>query len=100
RLRRDMGVVEIRAALVRAADDATSAPPSLPRAPLSARPRRLAVGDPQAPLRTFFEILDDRGLLGPDGRLSPSVALVSMGDHFDWGDPSEREAAADDGHAL
>lgn len=64
------------------------------------RPRRFAVGDPQAPLSKFLEILDANGLLGDDGRLAPDVELTSMGDHFDWGPPHEVDRAAEDGLAL
>ncbi|MBK7584955.1 MAG: metallophosphoesterase [Myxococcales bacterium] len=64
------------------------------------RTRRYAVGDPQAPLETFLRILDKNGLLAEDGSLAPDVALVSIGDHFDWGTPSERPAAQADGLAL
>lgn len=64
------------------------------------RPRRLAVGDPQAPLETFLALLDGRGLIEPDGRLSPDVLLVSVGDHFDWGLPADQARASADGLAL
>ncbi len=62
--------------------------------------RRLAVGDPQASAERFFDILDRHGILGPEGRLSDDVHLVSMGDHFDWGTPSQRSQAAEDGLAI
>ncbi len=62
--------------------------------------RTIAVGDPQAPLATFLGILDDHGLLGGDGLLAPDVGLISMGDHFDWGDRTERVTAAADGEHL
>lgn len=62
--------------------------------------RRVAVGDPQAPLEHFLAILDSRGLLSDDGWLSPSVHLVSMGDHFDFGGAAEWRTAAEDGFAL
>lgn len=64
------------------------------------RTRRLAIGDPQAPLDRFLGILDRHGLLASDGRLRPEVFLVSMGDHFDWGSRDDRERAAEDGLAL
>ncbi len=64
------------------------------------RARRLVVGDPQAPLETFLTLFARRGLLTAEGRLSPEVLLVSIGDHFDWGRISERQAAARDGLAL
>jgi hypothetical protein len=62
--------------------------------------KRVAVGDPQAPLEHFLAILDGKGLLGDDGWISPRVHLVSMGDHFDWGGAKEWRKAADDGFAL
>lgn len=62
--------------------------------------RRFAVGDPQAPLAAFAEILEAHGLLGGDGRLAEDVHLVSMGDHFDWGVRTEREAVARSGLEL
>jgi hypothetical protein len=67
-----------------------------PRAPL-ARERRLAIGDPQAPLERLLDILDAHDALGDDGRLAPDVHLVSIGDHFDWGGRAERETAAQSG---
>lgn len=62
--------------------------------------RRLAVGDPQAPLHKFLELLDRRGLLSEEGRLRDDVQLVSMGDHFDWGRSDEREDVAQQSCAL
>ncbi len=62
--------------------------------------RRLAVGDPQAPFETLLGILQAHGALGGDRRLLPDVQLVSMGDHFDWGRPEQREQAAIDGLAT
>lgn len=64
------------------------------------RTRRLAIGDPQAPLERFLEILDGHHALGADGLLAPDVFLVSVGDHFDWGKRDQREKAAADGTAL
>jgi hypothetical protein len=61
------------------------------------RPRRVAIGDPQASLPRFIGILDDHGLLGDEGRLHEEVHLVSLGDHFDWGAREERENAAASG---
>jgi hypothetical protein len=58
------------------------------------------MGDPQAPFVRVLEILDAHALLGEDGRLLPGVALVSMGDHFDWGTREERAQAAFDGLHL
>jgi hypothetical protein len=91
----------VRRALERAADDARSfaADPLAAAAgePVAAgvRTRRLAIGDPQAPLERFLEILDRNDLLAADGRLHPEVFLVSMGDHFDWGPADERAAGAE-----
>lgn len=64
------------------------------------RQRRFAIGDPQAPLETFFAILDRHQLLGEDGWLAPDAALVSIGDHFDYGDFERRAEAAAGGLAL
>jgi hypothetical protein len=58
------------------------------------------MGDPQAPLAVALSVLDAGGLLGEDGRLRDGIHLVSIGDHFDWGAPGDRPAAARDGHAL
>ncbi len=60
----------------------------------------LAIGDPQAPLETFFKVLEAHGVLGDDGRLKRDVGLVSMGDHFDWGRPERRAEATREGPAL
>src|SRR5437762_1950925 len=59
-----------------------------------------AVGDGQAPISTFLAILDRHGLLGDDGRLQPQVALVSIGDHFDYGPAAWRQAATREGLQL
>ena len=88
----------VDAALAKARDDA--AHPRATPADGGRRARTLAIGDPQAPLRTFLEILDAKDALGDDGRVREDVALVSMGDHFDWGSRDERVAAAADGSAL
>jgi len=56
--------------------------------------RHVAIGDPQAPIETFFEVLDDHGLLGADGRLASDVHLVTIGDYFDWGTRGDRTRAA------
>jgi hypothetical protein len=58
------------------------------------------MGDPQADLDRVLAILAHQGLLGADGWLRPDVQLVSVGDHFDWGRPHEREAVAASGLAL
>ena len=58
------------------------------------------MGDPQAPFPTVLAVLDRHGLLRHDGRLRDDVQLVSMGDHFDWGAPSDRARATTDALAL
>jgi hypothetical protein len=58
------------------------------------------VGDPQADFTRFLAILERHGLLTEQGRLSPDVQLVSVGDHFDWGKAHEREAVARSGLRL
>jgi len=82
-------------AQLRAQDDADAL--TLPPADGVPRPFHVAVGDPQASLEKFLRVLDLNGLLGDNGRLRPEVGLVSMGDHFDWGRPDERETATADG---
>ncbi len=71
-------------------------------APADGAPRAIhvAIGDPQAPLATFLRVLECNGLLGDEGRLRAEVALISMGDHFDWGTPEQREQATAEGTAL
>ena len=58
------------------------------------------MGDPQAPFSTVMGVLEHHGLLGPEGRLRADVQLVSMGDHFDWGEASQRRRATEDAIAL
>lgn len=58
------------------------------------------MGDPQCPLDVMLEVLGRAHLLTGSGRLKPEVQLLSVGDHFDWGTPSEREQAATDGLAI
>ncbi len=58
------------------------------------------MGDPQADLGRVLAILAHQDVLGDDGWLRPDVQLVSVGDHFDWGKPSERDAAAASALAL
>jgi hypothetical protein len=58
------------------------------------------MGDPQADLGRVLAILARQNVLGDDGWLRPDVQLVSVGDHFDWGKPHERDAAAASGLAL
>ncbi|MCA9535370.1 MAG: metallophosphoesterase [Myxococcales bacterium] len=62
--------------------------------------RYVAIGDPQAPYDTFLSILRGHALLDSGDRLRDDVRLVSMGDHFDYGPPERREAAATDGEAI
>lgn len=75
----------------------------LPRSERTARRsrrRRVAIGDPQAPLEKFLAILDKNDLLGDDGWLRPDAMLVTMGDHFDWGTLDDAPKATDDGLAM
>jgi Calcineurin-like phosphoesterase len=60
----------------------------------------VALGDPQAPARKLFEVLNAHQLLSPDGWLRPDVKLVSTGDHFDFGAFSERGIAQREGLLL
>ena len=62
--------------------------------------RRVAIGDPQAPLETFFAVLDAYSLRAPGGQLRDDVHLVSVGDHFDYGGAGDRARAAHDGTAI
>ena len=62
--------------------------------------RRVTLGDPQAPLATVLAVLDANDLLGTDGWIRPDVAVVSVGDHFDWGAPADRAQATADGYAI
>lgn len=89
----------IDAALERAGEDSRSipGPDTLRRTDGKVRSRRIAIGDPQAPIERFFTILAEHALLGADGRLADDVMLVSMGDHFDYGKASERARAAEGG---
>jgi hypothetical protein len=64
-------------------------------------PRRtLAIGDPQASLERFLSVLEVHDALDDQGRLRDDVHLISMGDHFDWGGPDDRENADHDARAL
>jgi hypothetical protein len=62
--------------------------------------RHVAMGDPQAPFMKVMAVLESYNLLGTNGFLAPDVRLVAIGDCFDWGGPSERVAATQQGHAL
>src|SRR4051812_2431655 len=85
-------------AQLRAHEDAAS----LSFAPPDRRERsfNLAIGDPQASLSQFLRVLDLNGLLADHGRLRHDVGLVTLGDHFDWGRPTERATAAEDGLCI
>lgn len=83
----------IDAALARAAEAVARGPHSTPPDNVP-RSWRVAIGDPQASLTRFLELLDYHGLLGRNGQLRPDVQLVSVGDHFDWGKREDREEAA------
>jgi hypothetical protein len=61
--------------------------------------RSFAIGDPQTTTQKLFSILDAHRLLGDDGMLSPDVALVSIGDHFDYA-ASPEECRAEGGLFL
>jgi hypothetical protein len=72
-------------------------PPALPPGP---RQRRFAIGDPQAPIEVFLEILDRHDLLDDSGWLVAGASLISIGDHFDFGAFEERERVARSGLEL
>ncbi len=85
----------IQAALDNATSCAARAPHSAPRESSPPERRiRVAIGDPQADFTRFLAILERHGLLSGQGWLAPDVQLVSVGDHFDWGRPHERDAVA------
>ncbi|MFY0571891.1 metallophosphoesterase [Archangium lansingense] len=88
-----MSSQRLQSALARAAEAIRSGPHSTPPDGQH-RTRRLVIGDPQAEFTRFLAILDRHGLLGPEGWLLPEVQLISVGDHFDWGRPTEREEVA------
>ena len=88
-----MSTPRIEAALHVASAAARQGPFSTP-ADGRLRPRCFAIGDPQADLSRFLAVLDRHGLLGPEGLLASDVRLISVGDHFDWGRPEERDAVA------
>jgi hypothetical protein len=62
--------------------------------------RRVAIGDPQAPVAAFLAILERHGLLDGQRRLRDEARLVSIGDHFDWGGRQQRAQAAASGIEL
>ncbi|MEP7028002.1 MAG: transcriptional regulator [Candidatus Eisenbacteria bacterium] len=101
----------IRTGLERAREDARAFEDDPARALAGARTRAaasargpaslaVAMGDPQAPLARVLEVLDRHDLLSDDGAVHGDAALVSMGDHFDWGAPEQRPFAAESGYAL
>ncbi len=80
---------------------ALGATPWQPVAPVGEAPSRaVLLGDPQTSLDRFMAVLDAHGLLGDVGRLRPDVALVSAGDHFDYGTGDRAVVAADGLAAL
>ena len=60
--------------------------------------RTFAMGDPQAPEATLRAILARHGALAGD-RLAADVALISIGDHFDY-DRRDPDTAGDNGLAF
>lgn len=88
------------AAALDAARRAARTPPPPRAAANIQRPIRVAIGDPQAPLETFFRILAHHDLLTDAGRLRDDAQLVSIGDHFDWGRPDQRDDARTSGLHL
>jgi len=84
------------AAALRYAEQVVAAPHDRP-VPKQPPDRVVAVGDPQAPATKFFAILADHGLLADDGGLHDDVALISIGDHFDFGSAQDRVLAATSG---
>lgn len=61
--------------------------------------RWVAIGDPQAPLATFFAVLAHHDLLGAEGLLAPGVSILSVGDHFDYAAPDLAQSSRE-GYAL
>jgi hypothetical protein len=52
--------------------------------------RVFAIGDPQTTRAKLFSILESHHLLADSGMLKPEVALISIGDHFDYdAEPAE-----------
>lgn len=64
------------------------------------RPRRFAIGDPQASFSRFLQVLAHNELLGSDERLAEDVFLVAIGDYFDFGAADKRHEAASSGLEL
>ncbi|WP_408888873.1 metallophosphoesterase [Myxococcus faecalis] len=95
----DSAALRLQAARARARHALDSGPFSAPPEGVPRR-RRLVMGDPQADFDKVLGILDHHGLLSAEGWLLPDVQLVSVGDHFDWGPPEERQRAADSALAL
>ncbi len=94
-----MSHLRINAALQRALQDAKTPYQEQSSSNRSFR-RRVAMGDPQAPLQQVLSILDHYSLLGSNGKLAEDVQLVSLGDHFDWGKRAQRQQATQDGLLL
>jgi hypothetical protein len=78
-----------------------SAEPAEARGPSEgARAQRVfAIGDPQTTRERFFRVLDANGLLDDSGMLAPDAALVSIGDHFDFG-AGDPKGIGDEGFAI
>lgn len=53
------------------------------------------MGDPQVPFRQLQQVLEHHQLLNQAGNIADDVHLISVGDHFDYGMESTREAAAE-----
>lgn len=94
-----MNLSSIERALHRAREARARGPHSA-SANAIARSLHVAMGDPQADVTKVLAILAHNDLLGEDGWLRPEVHLVSMGDHFDWGGPQERQRATESGTLL
>ena len=57
--------------------------------------RTFVMGDPQVPFRQLQQVLEHHQLLNQAGNIADDVHLISVGDHFDYGMESTREAAAE-----
>lgn len=77
----------------------TPVPWRMSSAACSPSSRWVAIGDPQAPLATYFAVLAEQDLLGDDGMLAPDVSLLSIGDHFDYATPDPAQSGRE-GYAL
>jgi hypothetical protein len=65
--------------------------PWQPKKERSHYPKKVfAIGDPQTTRARLFSILQSHDLLADSGMIKPEVALVSIGDHFDYAaEPAE-----------